>query len=198
MNQLKRKSKINKNEKGQSLVELAVSLVILLWLISFVVDIGRIAFNYLSMRDAAQEGASYGSIIPFDNKEIISRVKEGLVDKNKEGIEVIINIYDCEYISDKKICEDIKYTCSSVTDVDSCSNIRYYANDYVVNDNMIEIIVIDEKFKITMPFSNLFFTTNNNMEITLKANIKDNIIRVPVPKSSINEITEVNYVYRER
>lgn len=52
------------SEKGQSLVELAVSLVILLYLLSGAVEFGIIFFQFVQLRDAAQEGALYGSINP--------------------------------------------------------------------------------------------------------------------------------------
>jgi Flp pilus assembly protein TadG len=53
-----------KSERGQSLVELAISLVILLYLLSGAVEFGIIFFQYVQLRDAAQEGALYGSINP--------------------------------------------------------------------------------------------------------------------------------------
>ena len=46
------------------MLELAVSLVILLVLVAGIVDLGRMFFTYIGMRDAAQEGAVYGSIAP--------------------------------------------------------------------------------------------------------------------------------------
>ncbi len=61
-------------ERGQSLVEFAFMLVILLVLLSGIVDAGRALFTYLAMRDAAQEGALYGSTAPTDSAGIIDRV----------------------------------------------------------------------------------------------------------------------------
>ena len=51
-------------ENGQSLVELAVSITLLMILLAGTIDLGRAFFTWLALRDAAQEGASYGSIIP--------------------------------------------------------------------------------------------------------------------------------------
>lgn len=56
--------KIIKNERGQSLVELAVSLVLLLVLLSGAVEFGIAFFQFVQLRDAAQEGALYGSMNP--------------------------------------------------------------------------------------------------------------------------------------
>jgi Flp pilus assembly protein TadG len=50
------------HERGQAMVELATMLVILLTLLAGIVDFGRAFFTYITLRDAAQEGASYGSV----------------------------------------------------------------------------------------------------------------------------------------
>jgi Flp pilus assembly protein TadG len=63
-----------KTERGQSLVELAVSLTFILLLLSGVVDLGRAFFTYMALRDAAQEGALYGSINPADSSGIENRI----------------------------------------------------------------------------------------------------------------------------
>jgi len=53
-------------EKGQSLVELALTLLIILTLLAGAVDFGMAFFSYVALRDAAQEGALYGSLYPTD------------------------------------------------------------------------------------------------------------------------------------
>jgi Flp pilus assembly protein TadG len=62
-------------EKGQSLVELALSLTFLLLLLGGAVDLGRIFFTYIALRDAAQEGALYASIDPKSTVKIQNRVR---------------------------------------------------------------------------------------------------------------------------
>ena len=71
---MKIKSK-KSTERGQSLVELAISLVVLLFLLSGVVEFGIAFFQFIQLRDAAQEGALYGSINPDDEDGIIARVR---------------------------------------------------------------------------------------------------------------------------
>jgi Flp pilus assembly protein TadG len=66
--------KIN-NERGQSLVEMAISLVLLLMLLSGAVEFGMAFFQYIQLRDAAQEGALYGSMNPTDVTNIALRTK---------------------------------------------------------------------------------------------------------------------------
>jgi Flp pilus assembly protein TadG len=62
------------SERGQSLVEFSISLVIILWLLAGAVEFGIALFQYIQLRDAAQEGAVYGSICPVEAK-IIERVR---------------------------------------------------------------------------------------------------------------------------
>jgi Flp pilus assembly protein TadG len=68
-------AKQRRGERGQSLVELSMSLTVLLLLLSGAVDFSVAYFSFSAMRDAAQEGALYGSINPTDETEIISRVR---------------------------------------------------------------------------------------------------------------------------
>ena len=53
------------SERGQSLVELGVSLLILLYLLSGAAEFGVLFFQFVQLRDAAQEGALYGSMNPY-------------------------------------------------------------------------------------------------------------------------------------
>ncbi len=55
----------NRSERGQSLVELAISLTVMLLLLSGAVTFGMALFSYVAMRDAAQEGALWGSFNPY-------------------------------------------------------------------------------------------------------------------------------------
>jgi hypothetical protein len=66
----------NRYAKGQSLVEFGVSAVFILLLVAGIADFGRAFFAYMAIRDAAQEGAAYGSVFPNDTSGMISRVRE--------------------------------------------------------------------------------------------------------------------------
>ena len=55
---------IKKNERGQSMVELAISLIVILTLLAGAVDFGIALYSYVALRDAVQEGALYGSFEP--------------------------------------------------------------------------------------------------------------------------------------
>ncbi len=65
-------------EKGQSLVELAGALVVMLWLLSGIVDVGRAIFTQFSMQDASEEGIIYGTSNPTHCDQIRERVQFNL------------------------------------------------------------------------------------------------------------------------
>jgi Flp pilus assembly protein TadG len=51
-------------ERGQSLVEFSLMLIFLTVLVMGVLDLGRAYFTYLALKDAAAEGAYFGSAYP--------------------------------------------------------------------------------------------------------------------------------------
>ncbi len=65
-------------EAGQSMVELALTITFLMMLLAGTIDLGRAFFTWLALRDAAQEGASYGSFKPADIAGIQNRVWDNL------------------------------------------------------------------------------------------------------------------------
>mgnify|MGYP001186381931 CR=1 FL=1 len=75
------KNKISQqSEKGQSLVELTISLVFLTILLIGVVDFGLAFFSWVAIRDASQEGAIFGAVHPVDsngnlNSDIETRIR---------------------------------------------------------------------------------------------------------------------------
>jgi hypothetical protein len=72
------KIKQHNQEHGQSMVELALTITILMILLAGVIDMGRAFFTYMAMRDAAQEGAAYGAVNPFDEAGTKVRVWDNL------------------------------------------------------------------------------------------------------------------------
>jgi Flp pilus assembly protein TadG len=75
MPMLKRTQKFSRSERGQSLVELAITLPILILLLLGTLDFGMAIFSYSMLRDAAQEGAFYGSFNPSNIAEIENRAR---------------------------------------------------------------------------------------------------------------------------
>lgn len=119
---------VRPHEKGQSLVELAISLVLILILLAGVVDLGRMMYEYLSMRDAAQEGAGYGAIYPQDCSEIEARVRANLPADFFNDSGDTINVY----------IDAIGQQCTASAS-DACEGHDIF-------------LVLDHTYEMTMPF----------------------------------------------
>ena len=81
---MKAQSPIKSNEKGQGLVELAVSFLVLVMILAVAVDLGRVFFSFVALREAAQEGALYASLEPDDSPGGLAAI-EGRVRNNSDG-----------------------------------------------------------------------------------------------------------------
>lgn len=119
----KLKSIFSRKGKGQSMMEFGVGLLVLLILLSGLVDVGRIIFTYITMRDSAQEGAAFGSVYPTHCYQVEDRALSGLDDPGSIQVTVMINNKTCETAAPKDACLG----------------------------NPIEITLTDPAFPITMP-----------------------------------------------
>lgn len=85
-----------KGERGQSLVELAMSLTVIMLLLAGAVDFSIAYFSFAAMQDAAQEGALYGSINPADEEGIITRVRKASTNpvdlENEDLVDVVVTV----------------------------------------------------------------------------------------------------------
>lgn len=146
-----RKVQVRKSEKGQSLLELAISMTILLILLAGVADVGRMLFLYMSMRDAAQEGAVYGSIYPTFCDQIVDRARTTI----PEGYDIRIEIAVYDPAS-----PNVRKTCSEAP--------SYFAD---CTGKQMEISVIHDNFTFVGPFMNRI------PPFQLKATVTNTILR---------------------
>jgi Flp pilus assembly protein TadG len=99
-----------RSERGQSLVEFAISLLILLYLLSGAVEFGLLFFQFVQLRDAAQEGALYGSMNPPTSAgdtgsitDIVTRAKHSSPTRspidliNDPSVNVAVTVTDAQY-----------------------------------------------------------------------------------------------------
>lgn len=143
-------------ESGQSLVELAVSLVIMLILLAGVVDFGRAFFSYLSLRDAAQEGAVYGSICPTNLTKILARVRGASTQP--------VDLTDTTHV---------QIACSFII-----GGSEVACSGTPMPGNGIKVAVTYNNFPLTMPFLGSILGTQT---ITLRAEVTDTILRTTCP-----------------
>ena len=62
-----------RQRRGQSLVELSLALPFLLLIMLGTIDLGRMFFDYIQIRNAAMEGAQYGSRNPTDTAGMVTQ-----------------------------------------------------------------------------------------------------------------------------
>ena len=148
---------IDRTERGQSLMEFAVSLVFVLILLAGVVDLGRFFFAFTALRDAAQEGAVYGSFCPSDINGIESRVRNSSsfpIDLSDTGsIDV-----ECYYVN-----SGVDVACNSGTPVPGQG---------------IKTVVILNDFTLSMPFIGTFI---GSQTVPVNAEVTDTILTTSCP-----------------
>jgi Flp pilus assembly protein TadG len=86
---------LKNKERGQSLVELSISMLVLLYLLAGAVEFGIAFFQFVQLRDAAQEGALYGSINPTG--DITGRVKgasSSPIDLSSPDVQITVSTKD--------------------------------------------------------------------------------------------------------
>jgi hypothetical protein len=85
-----------RKQTGQSLTELSVLMTFLLIMVAGLADFGRAYLIFLEMREAAQEGAAYGSFAPMDLKGVEARARETMkypFDLSDPSVVVVIPEY---------------------------------------------------------------------------------------------------------
>jgi Flp pilus assembly protein TadG len=71
-------------ERAQSLVEFAISLLLILTILTGAVELSLALFEYVTIRDAAQEGALFASVNPDETGAIKARV----IDAANDGVDL--------------------------------------------------------------------------------------------------------------
>jgi hypothetical protein len=145
----------NPKERGQSLVELALSITMLMILLAGTLDLGRAFFTWLAMRDSAQEGATYGSIYPPPAGLTCTPL-------NPPYPEICRRIYDNFAQVIKTPQSQIDITVS----FPDCTN------------KTIQVDVDYPQFPLAMPFLGMISSTNS---IPIHATIKDTILAKNCP-----------------
>jgi len=155
-----------RRERGQSLVELAISLTVLLLLLAGVVDIGRAFFAFIAMRDAAQEGASYGSLYPTQSGSCTSFDRDSTTFNSACIHQRIRNATNTPINFEQAINNgDITITITLVGG-QACAG------------NTIQVDIDYPNYPMIMPLYPVFMGSNS---IPLHATVTDQIVRPPCP-----------------
>lgn len=154
---MKEKAPINPHspeEKGQSLVEFALSVSFVLLLLVGIMDFGYAFFTMVMLRDAAQEGATYGAICPDD--------LAGVADRLRESAREPINL--------SAIRDDQIQICFTLPGSDSCGAPMTLGNDVQVT--------VSYPHEIMTPFMGSILGTQ---EYTLTVSATDSLLRISCP-----------------
>lgn len=141
-------------QKGQSLVEFAFFAIFLSILLAGVADFGRAYFIFIQIRDAAQEGASYGSFEPHDFSGIEARVRDTMKDP--------VDLSDPGVVQVTHELTNPPYTCAGF-------------NPSSLETNAIRVTVYYE-MPIAVPFLGAII---DSQFIPLEATVEDAILRPP-------------------
>ena len=133
------------NEKGQALVELGISLLILLLILNTIVDLGTLLYSYISLQDTTQEGIVFGSYDPMKTTDIKNRIRDSadfpLIASTIQNGD--INIYCCP----KTSVGDCTVLCAS-NSTSSCPGQKF-------------TVEVNYMYHLTLPFLTTFLGTNN-------------------------------------
>jgi hypothetical protein len=163
-------AQIDKRQHGQSLVELAVSLTFLLILVGGVIDLGRMFFTFITLRDAAQEGASYGSYACAQEGGIGNCIKgttlvgqvKNRVRQSSQGNGSIVDLSSWPLNQIDVVFSDAGGT---ITDGSACAG------------DMVTVTVREPDFQITMPFIGTFV----GQHIPIRATVSDTVLSPACP-----------------
>ena len=147
------------SERGQSLVEFAISLTVMLILLAGAVDFGIGLFHYIAMRDAAQEGALFASFEPTNNTGIVERTC---------AASSMLEVLDCQASAD----------CGGACDISIDINLSGDACMETEGgvQNGVEVVVSYDHFPLTMPLLGGIVGADSDYSIPIRASIIDTII----------------------
>jgi Flp pilus assembly protein TadG len=151
-----------RTEKGQSLTELALTATFLLILVAGVVDVGHAIFVYITLRDAAQEGAGFGAYAFQDTVKptsplTVSQVCTNITQRVRTHATQPVDLTDTTHVI-------VNITVNGT----SCASIAKACAGQTIN-----IVVMYDDLEITMPFIGTVIGTQT-LDIT--ADVNDRII----------------------
>jgi hypothetical protein len=157
-----------RNEHGQSMVEFSVGMVILVVLLVGAVDVGRALLTYLSMRDAAQEGAIFGSTEPYiiagGNKILNPSIASRAIDSSD-----LISSLAGDIQVDVEFINRVSRGTFTVADKDPCMG------------DGIRVKLTYEHFPLSMPLIGSFIGAGDDYTIPISASVVDTVLRPPCP-----------------
>ena len=98
----------SRNQRGQDLIEFAIILPVLAILVFGIIDLGRAAYYFSALQNAAREGARYAIVNPDNTTGVVNRVKNRAIGINPSDTNFIVGLgSDINNTSDDWDNEDI-------------------------------------------------------------------------------------------
>ncbi|NLF03178.1 MAG: pilus assembly protein [Anaerolineales bacterium] len=91
--------KLQRRQRGQSMVEFVLMLPILLIILLGLLDLGRLWYAYVAVTDAAAEGATYAAINPPTSDDDISQICQRAQDASGGLVQIDPDAVDVELVS---------------------------------------------------------------------------------------------------
>jgi Flp pilus assembly protein TadG len=162
---MERKESFFSAERGQSLVEFAVSLTVLLILVAGIFDAARALFTYLSMRDAAQEGALYASIDPTNTAAIVQRACQA------SDLLAGLNCQEASACSSCDVRIEVNLTVSGRACMGATGGTAHG----------VEVVVDYPNFPLSMPLIGQLIGREGTYTVPIRASVIDTIITPACP-----------------
>ena len=157
------KTNKTKTQKGQSLVEFAISLTVIMILLAGAVEFGIALFQYVQLRDAAQEGALYGSLNPTDTAGIVARVRAA--SDTPINLQSDPNVTICTWVP----------TAAQIANGDACS---FGSGNASACEGAGVQVQVSFPHQISMPFVSAFIGSNT---IPINVSVTDTILLPTCP-----------------
>ena len=157
-----------RKEHGQGMVEFSVGMVILVILLVGAVDTGRALLTYLSMRDAAQEGAMYGSTEPYTISGG-SKILNPSISSRAIGSSDMMTSVAGDIQVDVEFINRVSRETFTVADKDPCMG------------DGIRVRLTYEHFPLSMPLVGSFIGAGDDYTIPISASVVDTVLRPPCP-----------------
>ncbi len=167
-------------QRGQSLVELAISLTVMLLLLSGAVTFGMALFSYVAIRDAAQEGALFGSFNPnldsgdpgFQLGEPINR--DAICDRVRAASDKPVNLNGFTCTSDSSLTHTGNNINVEATNKDGSNDLACQGSGLDGTPNAVRVTV-EFDYPIIMPYVGAI----TGQKIHLRAPVTDTILEPP-------------------
>lgn len=143
--------------RGQSLVEFAMAATLMIFLLLATIDFGLAFFSWIALRDAAQEGATYGSLKPPNSYSDLGNIRTRVKNATKTPINM-------GALPDDQI--DVKVLNASGDPIDPSLPTSPCPGNGIR-------VTVTYKYKIITPMISTFIGNN---EIPISASVADTIL----------------------